>query len=428
MRFGNFAYKYLKTVLQSKTLKDSSLTSVATLINGALGAFFYIYLARMLGPSDFGIFSVAIVTLTLVADITDFGTNSGIVNFVSKYVKVDSNKAYQFLKLALKIKIIVSIFVIVIGNFLASYLARSVFFKPELEFPLRLVFLGVAATHLFTFAICALQSYQKFLSWSFLQIFTNGLRLLSIFLASYLWSLNVVNSILIYLIYPFIGFLLVFVFIPNSFIKVKNENKRFGEFFAYNKWIASFAIIAALNSRLDTFITARLLDSMQVGIYSAANQLVQVVPQIVGAIGAVLAPKIAACKNKKDLTSYLKKVQVMVLGIAFLGLVSIPVAIYFIPVLFGSEYLPSINVFIILMISMLIFLVAVPIHQTVFYFFQYPKLFSWIAIVNLLINAILGWFMISSYGVVGGALTVLVVQCISFIIPAWWVLCKLKEK
>lgn len=428
MSLSSIVFEKFAIVLRSKTLKQSLLTFSATLVNGILGVFFYIYLARVLGPSEFGLVSVAIVTLTLVADITNFGVNAGIVNFVSRYAKKDVIRSNQFLKLALKIKIIIGLFVFVAGYFLSPLIANTFFSKPEMTLPLRLVFLGVLSAHLFSFAASTLQAYQKFTAWSSLHVFTNALRLVSLFSISYFWSLDAKTSILIYLIYPFIGFLLFFMFVPYSFIKVRDENLRFKEFFKYNKWVASFAIISALNSRLDTFIIARFLDNAQVGIYSAANQLVQIIPQLISAMGVVISPKIASFTNKSDLLIYFKKIQIMVIVIALVGLCFIPFAIYLISILFGSEYLASINIFIILAIAMLIFLISVPSHQVVLYFFQFPQLFSWLAVLNLIIILILGWFMVKSYGITGVAFTILIVQSINFLIPFFWMLSKLKQK
>ena len=45
----------LKSILATATFKQSQVTIVGTIINGVLGALFYIVLARFLGPSDFGI-------------------------------------------------------------------------------------------------------------------------------------------------------------------------------------------------------------------------------------------------------------------------------------------------------------------------------------------------------------------------------------
>ncbi len=123
----------LKKIFQTVTWKQSQITVIGSLINGGLGLLFYILLARILGPSDFGLLTVSIVTLTLISDIADFGTNTGLVRHVSAYLNSDKHKALRFLKLSLEIKLLVWIGVLTLGVYLAPVIAQQIFNKPELR-------------------------------------------------------------------------------------------------------------------------------------------------------------------------------------------------------------------------------------------------------------------------------------------------------
>ena len=90
----------LTKFLNTETFKDTSITTVGTLINGFLGALFYIMLARYLGPTEFGIISLSILILTLIVDVADLGLDTGVVRFVGKYKRTQPEKAKKFLKLA----------------------------------------------------------------------------------------------------------------------------------------------------------------------------------------------------------------------------------------------------------------------------------------------------------------------------------------
>jgi O-antigen/teichoic acid export membrane protein len=256
---------------------------------------------------------------------------------------------------------------------------------------------------------------------------TNALRVALVLMLFYLSALNLNLTLLVYIAMPLLGFVVGIFIIKPSFLKVKREFSVTKEFFKYNKWVAAFTLVAAFSSRLDTFISARLLSSGEVGIYSAANQLVTIVPQIVTALATVIAPKMAEMGSIKAMATYLKKTQLMVLAIACLGLLSIPVASYLIPILYGQEYLASIPLFTILLLAMLIFLISVPIHMSIFYYFSYPKLFFWLALLHLTVIAGLGWNLISACGAIGAALTVLVGQVFNFIIPVVWVIRRIRR-
>lgn len=417
-----------KSILKTATFRQSQITIVGTIINGFLGAVFYILLARFLGPYDFGLLTVSIATLTLVADIVDFGANTGIVRFVSSSLVTNRDRALRFLKLSLEIKIVIWILVLAGGITFAPFIADKIFNKVELTGSFQLVMLGVGGALLFSFATSSLQAFQKYLTWSFVNIFTNSLRLLFIFLLFFYQQLNLTSGLITYILLPFFGFSLAMFFIPaKEVFMVKNEFSLAKQFFAYNLWVALFTIIAAVSSRLDTFLIARLLSPKELGIYGAANQLTQIVPQIVGALGIVAAPKFASFTNLKQMTQYFKKFQLLVFGLSTVGLFVIPVSYFAIPLMYGSSYQEAILPFIILFLAMLVFLISVPIHSSIIYYFGKPQVFVWISVGHLLIVGFLGYLLILSYGVIGAAVTVLVGMLFNFLVPLGWFLWRIKK-
>lgn len=418
----------VKSLLNTSTLKKSSITFAGTVVNAVLGAVFYILTARYLGPSGFGIMTVALTVLTLTADMSDLGTNTGIVNFVSRYIKRKKIRAYRYLKLGLQVKLTVGLIVMILGVLLSSYIAGNVFAKPELTDPLQIAFAGVMTLLVFSFIVSALQSFQRFWSWSAIQIATNLLRLLLFATVFYAGFRSIEATLIVYVMVPLIGFIAGLYVIGIDFLKVKGEWKVANQFFRYNGWAAAFAIFAAIGARMDTFITARLLDSSEVGIYSAANQMVKIVPQIVIALGTVIGPKMAQLTTFNDFMKYLKKTQAMVFVLAVMGLMTIPVVIYLIPYIFGTQYIPAEPVFVVLFLAMLIFLISVPIHMAVFYYYSFPKLFFITAVLHFILVTTVGYFAVSGFGVMGAAYTVLIAQVLDLVVPGVFVLSKIQRK
>ena len=417
-----------KSVFKTVTFKQSQITILGTIINGGLGAIFYILMARFLGPSDFGLFTISIAALTLIADSVDFGSNTGLVKYVSGSLAEDKDQASKFLKLSLEFKILISIIVLIFGFFLSPWISIYIFNKEELTGPLRLVMLGVGSALLFSFGTASLQAFQKYFTWSLINVLTNFLRLIFIFILFNFGSLTLNNSLLTYILLPFFGFSLSLLFLPTiKIFKVKNETSIAGKLFKYNFWVGTFTIIAALSSRLDTFITARLLSTSEVGIYGVANQMVQVIPQLIGALGIVAAPKFSSFQNNKDMLIYFKKFQLFILGLSILVLAVIPVAIFLIPQFFGMEYIEAINPFIVLFLAMIVFLIAIPIHSSIIFYFGRPDIFVWISLGHLIIIAFLGYYLINNFGLMGAAYTVLVGTIFNFISPLIWFLIKIEK-
>ena len=418
----------LKRIITTATFKQSQITIAGTLINGALGALFYIVLARFLGPSNFGLLTIALTTQVLIADIADIGTNTGLIRFVSSNLARSSDKAYRFLKLSLEIKLIAWAITFLAIFFLAPFLATQVFHKSELILPLRLIAFGVGGALLFTFTNSALQAYQKYFLWSIINIFTNALRLILILILGYYLVLDVESSLLVYMMLPFFGFFVTLFILPaRKILASREEFSLSGELFKYNIPVAIFTVIAAFSARLDIYLNATLLSAREVGIYGAANQLASVVPQLVGALGMVAAPKFSSFQNNNQMIIYLKKFQLLVSGLVFLGILSIPLLVYLIPIIYGQGYQEAVIPFIFLFLAMLVFLFSLPVHISVIFYFARPDIFIWVSVGHLLIIGILGYLMISNFGVVGASITVLVGTIFNFLYPLIWLLIKLKK-
>lgn len=418
----------LSYFLNTTTFRQSQITIAGTIVSGTLGALFYIVMARILGPSDFGLLTVSIATLTVISDIADFGTNTGVVRFVSANIIKNKEEALKFLKLSLEIKLFVWILVLLAGFLLSPFLANNIFGKVELLTPLRMVMFGVGGALLFSFATSSLQSFQKYFSWAFINVVTNALRLVFILLLIFYQQLSLVSGLLTFIILPFFGFSFALMLLPTkAILNVKGEFSVARTLFSYNIWVALFTIIAALSSRLDTFLNARLLSAYEVGIYGAATQLVQVIPQIVGALGVVAAPKLASFQSIPQMIVYFKKFQLMVLGLASLGLLVIPISFYVIPLIYGSDYQQTIFPFIILLLAMLVFLISVPLHNSIIFYYGKPQVFVWVSLGHLLIIAILGYILILNFGIVGAATVVLVGMLFNFFAPLIWFIVRIKQ-
>lgn len=423
----NSVFDFLRRqVWATATFRQSGVTFAGTALNGVLAAAFYILTARILGPSDFGVLMVAITTLSLLASIGDMGTETGLVRFVSKHLKADTGLAWKFLRLSLETKVIVAVAIVALGYLFSPAVAAHVFAKPELAKPLFLAFIGASGYVLFSFATSYFQAAQKFWLFSGLQVFVSAIRLVVILVLIYFGTLTLENTLTAYIIFPFIGFAAGFLFLPWDFVKTGSGGVR-SEFFHYNKWVALFTLVAALADRVDTFISARLLSLAEVGYYSAASQLVVIIIHLVSALGVVFAPKFSSFTNRAEFVSYFKKAQLMVAGISIGGLAFSPVILLAIPIIWPEYGARVPGLFLILLVARLFFLLAMPVHNSILYYFSYPRFFVYLSFLQLLTTLVFGWILISAYQATGAALTVLVSMLIGFLVPAAWLYIKLKK-
>ena len=141
--------------------------------------FFYVLAARYLGPSKFGIFSISVATIALIASIANFGVDTGIVRFVGRSITHDREKALKFLKAGFYIKVVSSILSSCFGLVFGSFCAIKFFQKSELIFPLRLSLIGSGLLCFFRMFQVRFKLCREFWVWSGLNVFSNLLRLVA---------------------------------------------------------------------------------------------------------------------------------------------------------------------------------------------------------------------------------------------------------
>ena len=230
------------------------------------------------------------------------------------------------------------------------------------------------------------------------------------------------------MIVTFFGFFVTLFILPaRKILAGKNEFSLSKELFRYNIPVAIFTVIAAFSARLDTYLNAALLSAREVGIYGAANQMVAVMPQLVSALGLVASPKFASFQNNKQMLIYFKKFQFFVSGLCLLGILTIPVAVFLIPLLFGPQYVDAVLPFIFLFLAMIVFLFSIPVHHSIIFYFGRPDVFIWVSLGHLTIIGGLGYIMISNFGIIGASITVLAGTTFNFLYPLFWLLIKLKK-
>ena len=126
----------IKTFLYARTSKDTAIVFAGTLVNVIAGGLFFILAPRILGPSDFGLFSTVIATGMLATNIANFGIDTGILRFAKGE---DFNK---ILSIALKSYLFLGFFIGILGV-LISPLIASFLNQSELANLLRIAFAAI---------------------------------------------------------------------------------------------------------------------------------------------------------------------------------------------------------------------------------------------------------------------------------------------
>jgi O-antigen/teichoic acid export membrane protein len=163
------------------------------------------------------------------------------------------------------------------------------------------------------------------------------------------------------------------------------------------------AFFAFLVLRGDLFMVQYMLGSEQVGYYSIAVTLADMVGILPVVISTIIFPKLSAISSKREKWKFTQKVTVLVgIVMAALAIFSALVAEPIVRLLFGELFLPAVPAFLWLVPGVLflgIEVVAVQFLNSI----GFPKQVVIIWFFSFLINIFLNYFFIRIYGIVGAA-------------------------
>ncbi len=394
----------LTAIFQTQTWRQSAITVVSTFLSSGLGAVYYLLLARLLGPAQYGLFSLVIATIGVVFPVADLGLGQSLVRFVGAN-KTD-RKYFPFVNLALKTKLVSGAMSLIIFLGLSSFIARFIFQQPALISLLPWVGLGVLGQVLFSLTIAIFQGTQRFELWGGFQVGTNFIRLLLVLPLVLLTKFSTGFALGVFVASYFLGFGLSLLFVDRKFLGSVPTGSQVKLFWDFNKWTAAVGVLAAVASRIDILLTARFLSLAQVGVYSLATMMVAFLPQLASAIGAVTTAKFASFNDPESSKKYLGKAMWFVGGISLLvALAMIPAAGIVIWFAGKSDYAAAFGPFVILLLGLVIFLFTNPIRDSLLYYHAQPQFFFWMSLGQAIAVLSVGWFLIPLWGVTGAALS-----------------------
>lgn len=391
-----------------KYFKNTSWLFGEKILRLVLALFVNIWLARYLGPEDFGFLAYGLSLMLILKTLTHLGLD-GLVT--REIVNSNPKNEEKIIQTVFFMKFIASIVAIVIFTIIIftteKYLSNEFWILITISFVL--LFSPFEVIN-FWFNAKVLGKFSS-LSFSFSMIVSSLFKIMLILLgSSFLW----------FGLPSFFEFLILtisFIYFYN-----KNSHRKFKLFienidYSYIKellsqsWKIMFgAIFAIIYLKVDQVMLESMKGSAEVGIYAVAAQLSEVWYFIPTIIATSIFPKIIEFKNK-DEKIYKFKLQ-QLFNFLFIVALSISIVVNFIAedlilILYGEEYALSAQILII------------HIWASIFIFMR--ALFSkWILIENVLMfslitqgfgalsNVLLNYYLIPIYGAQGAAIATLI--------------------
>lgn len=342
-------------------------------------------IARNLGPSRFGIFSLLYAILSIIVIISDFGMSVSIVKFYSEFQsKNEFDKIDDLLKISFKIRLIISLTICIIGLFLSYFLSVYILKSEELIYSMILVFIAGIGLSFFDFFITYFQSKQEFKKYIIYLNIYSSLIFIFILVLIYLSILTVFTAILVYCIIPYLIFGITMLINRNKFSFHKKTTLKYRKIMRFNIYIIISNICSMFFNRIDLFFLNSFLNPSAVGIYSAAFQMAQIIALLTNSITFILLPKISELINLQTIK---KTFKMIIVFSSLLYTITIPIIIFspfLIPLILTNIYSQSITIFQMLILSFGMSFIINPL-SILLYKIDKPKIITISVIVQLTI-------------------------------------------
>lgn len=389
----------IKSVITGKTARNLYITFFGNGINQVTGFVAVILVSRNLGPTNFGLFSLAFGFFMTASKFTDLGVNLAMSRFVALHNK-DTWPPYA--KLALLVKLILTVATTLGGFLLAPYLSITVFHNSDLIPLIRLASLSLVGIMALDFYTSLTQALGKFGQSTVVQGGAALFKIVAIVTVIILGATSTNSFFLVYLLSPVIGAIVGYFINPRNYLSSKYEGAQKKELTSFSLWLGIAALLGSLGSYLDVFMVGNRLSIYDVGVYSAASRISQLVSLVQTPLGMVLSIRSASFIEERHLRQFYKKTILLAVALVALVVIVWPLSQFIIVATVGEAFVGSITVFRILMIAAVVS-AATTIVNSNFYGRNRPEYFAFSSVIYLVIFYFANAYFIPILGAAGAA-------------------------
>jgi len=395
-----------------RLIKNSALTIFNTLFMLLTGWIISIWVARQLGPAQYGIFNMVLWVSGTVSWFLGMGLINSVTRFIAEAKGRSESIQTAIILYVLKIEIFLTLSVTILLLFLRTAIA-DYFFSPSESFYFFLAFLGLLPgilTAVFSAAIEGIQKFEYFtLSSLCITPFSFAAKIFVLVL-----NKNIEGILLVMLFFSFINVLFYLLALRREGFftagaatllpgNVKNRLKK------YNLKV-SFILLCdkIIWDKSENFFLGRFCQAAQLGYYNLAFNFVQRSMSLLPTtFWRVLFPAMSTYAGSGDQG---KMKRLFYVATRYLAFVSFPVGIGgcilshdLVRYLYGVEYNNAVIVLQILFITSMISSITQP-ASAVLYGYEKQSFILWYGISLALINISMNIYFIKQFGAAGAAI------------------------
>jgi len=269
-----------------------------------------VILARLLGPTEFGLFALGWTVLQMGSLISPLGLHQGIIRYGSQYWRADSARLRAVLQQSLGLVVLLGSVGALTLFIAAPWLAFEIFREPGLVGVFRGFALALALAAILRVAAAGTRISQR-MQFSVLteDLLPPLVQLMFVLLLVVLLNEGLKGAVLSATVGFAAGVGLGVFFLWRLFGKEIRSTSptqdqaglSVGELLAFSLPASLAGIFVMLTLRVDRLLVGYFLPASEVGIYQAASQAAMLSAMILGAFNAIFSPMIARLYHQGEM-------------------------------------------------------------------------------------------------------------------------------
>jgi len=381
--------------------KNSIITFFTEILIFIFGFVTMIILARILGPTGKGIYSLILLIPGLMVAFGNFGIGSANIYFIgSKKYKIQDIVSHSVIS-----AIVLGLILILIFWGMLQFSPFQKFIHSNQISPLYLwiIVLFIPLSFLLIFFRGIIGGKGEITNYNKTRILEGAISLAAIIIFLLILKRGIFGAVISYVL-SIVGASLLSIFLVKKITKFRlslNKNLlKDSTIYGGKVYLAN--TVSFLNYRLDMLLIAVFLVPAAVGLYSIAVGIAEKLFMFSGALAIVLFPKISSLSDF-EATAFTPKVArhtffLMIIASLLLAAISTPL----IKILFGDNFLPSVLPLLILLPGIIAFGIGGVLAADLCGRGK-PEFSLYSSLTCLIVNIILNLLLIPHWGISGAA-------------------------
>jgi len=403
-----------KFLLENKSPKQTVVKNVfwlsATQVSRILRIVIVIYAARVLGTSQYGLFSYVIGVMGIFSFFSDIGTGELLTRDIAKHKEKESEYFATSFWIRMFLICTTIVIVLMVGPLISKYEAA----KPLILLAIFFIFFNDGRELMLSY----LRGSEKMEFEALIITVLNLSMVLAGLIILFYWP-TAKSLLLVYILSGAAAFLVSIIVCKKVFRGVfRNFRKDILIEILKNGWpIAVAGISSLIIINFDILMLGWWRTSAEIGLYSAGQRIIQVLYTIPAIISTAAYPTISAIIKNND---HRKERAFNEKSLSTIFLYSMPAALGGIilsrpifELLYGQAYIGGVETFRLLILSILFIFPSMIISNLIVAHNQQKELIKFL-LFTCLINIVLNIIFIPPFGIYGAAGAALITQAANY--------------